>query len=126
MLSGRPVRLPIPTLMLLAVSVPAARAQVTTTPLRDGIFVVSGAGGNILVVPAPQGTLLVDAGVANSAGPGAALLRERGVPPVRLVLPPTGIRTTRMACASTAVKRRSSPRRRSARVGRTKVGCPAG
>jgi cyclase len=79
--------------MMLAVA-PAARAQkslddVVITPLKlaDGIWMLTGAGGNMMVCAGPDGALLVDA----EYGPLAARIRAvvdslSGGPPVRFVL----------------------------------------
>ena len=44
----------------------ATNAKITTQPLRNNISVLMGSGGNIAVLPGPQGKLLVDSGFANS------------------------------------------------------------
>ena len=44
----------------------AASAQIAVEKLRGGVSVLSGAGGNIAVLPGPDGKLLVDAGFAGA------------------------------------------------------------
>jgi glyoxylase-like metal-dependent hydrolase (beta-lactamase superfamily II) len=44
----------------------ATTGEVTVRPLRRGVSVLEGAGGNILVVPGPDGKLLIDSGLAPS------------------------------------------------------------
>jgi glyoxylase-like metal-dependent hydrolase (beta-lactamase superfamily II) len=44
----------------------AATSEVTVRPLRRGVSLLEGAGGNILVMPGPDGNLLIDAGLAPS------------------------------------------------------------
>jgi glyoxylase-like metal-dependent hydrolase (beta-lactamase superfamily II) len=41
-----------------------ARATLTTTPLGDKLWLISGAGGNVTVLQSPAGVLLVDGGAA--------------------------------------------------------------
>jgi glyoxylase-like metal-dependent hydrolase (beta-lactamase superfamily II) len=52
--------------MVLAARTAAATGKVTTHPLRGNISVIMGSGGNIAVLPGPQGKLLVDAGISTS------------------------------------------------------------
>jgi glyoxylase-like metal-dependent hydrolase (beta-lactamase superfamily II) len=44
----------------------AADAKITTQKLRGNISVLLGSGGNIAVLPGPQGKLLVDSGISSS------------------------------------------------------------
>lgn len=46
--------------------VDAATAKIRTQKLRGGISVLIGSGGNIAVLPGPEGKLLVDAGISTS------------------------------------------------------------
>jgi glyoxylase-like metal-dependent hydrolase (beta-lactamase superfamily II) len=52
--------------MLIQGRATAATAKITTQKLRDNLSVLMGSGGNIIVLPGPQGKLLVDAGVSTS------------------------------------------------------------
>ena len=42
----------------------AARARITTTSLKPGIWLLDGAGCNVLALRGPEGALLVDGGYA--------------------------------------------------------------
>lgn len=44
----------------------AAKAKITTQKLRGNVSVLMGSGGNIAVLPGPEGKLLVDAGISTS------------------------------------------------------------
>ncbi|WP_066681160.1 MBL fold metallo-hydrolase [Caulobacter sp. CCH9-E1] len=44
----------------------AAAADVTLTPLRGGVYLVEGSGGNMAAIGGPEGLLLVDDGIALS------------------------------------------------------------
>jgi glyoxylase-like metal-dependent hydrolase (beta-lactamase superfamily II) len=44
----------------------AAAAKITTQKLRGGVYALMGSGGNIAVLPGPQGKVLVDAGISTS------------------------------------------------------------
>jgi glyoxylase-like metal-dependent hydrolase (beta-lactamase superfamily II) len=44
----------------------AANAKITTQKLRNNISVLLGSGGNIAVLPGPQGKVLVDSGISTS------------------------------------------------------------
>ena len=44
----------------------AATAKIITQNLRGGVYVLMGSGGNIAVLPGPQGKVLVDAGMSTS------------------------------------------------------------
>lgn len=44
----------------------AATAKITTQKLRGGVYVLMGSGGNIAVLPGPQGKVLVDSGISTS------------------------------------------------------------
>ena len=52
--------------MLIQGRAAGATAKITTQTLRDKLTVLMGSGGNIIVLPGPQGKLLVDAGVSTS------------------------------------------------------------
>jgi glyoxylase-like metal-dependent hydrolase (beta-lactamase superfamily II) len=49
---------------VLAINEATAKAEVLTRPLRGGVSVLEGAGGNIGVLATPAGLLLVDAGIS--------------------------------------------------------------
>lgn len=55
----------------------AAGAEITVTQLRDGLHLVAGAGGNVVVLARPEGLLLVDSGASERAGELLALLGQR-------------------------------------------------
>src|SRR5882757_3803948 len=55
--------------MLVQGRAAAATAKITTQKLRDNLSVLMGSGGNIIVLPGPQGKVLVDAGVCTSQAP---------------------------------------------------------
>ena len=90
----RPVLLFVVMACLAMVAAPAARAQrsfdqVVITPLKlaDGVWMLTGAGGNLMVCAGPDGALLVDA----QYGPLAAKIRAAvdslsGGRPLRFVL----------------------------------------
>src|SRR3954462_218100 len=44
----------------------ASKSDITVQPLRGNISVLTGSGENIVVLPGPDGKLLVDAGIAVS------------------------------------------------------------
>jgi cyclase len=58
---------------------PAAAASpgLTVTELKDGLCVVTGAGGNVVVLAKPEGLLLVDSGSAERANDLLGLLNQR-------------------------------------------------
>lgn len=64
----------------------AAADPITVCKLRGGIAMLSGSGGNITVLTAPNGMLLVDAGIAVSKAKIEAALRSLGPGPVRYVI----------------------------------------
>ncbi|MFD4787270.1 MBL fold metallo-hydrolase [Streptomyces sp. NPDC058459] len=49
-----------------AINTAAARDPITVTPLRGGVYLLQGSGGNIGVLPGKGGALMVDAGVTVS------------------------------------------------------------
>ncbi|WP_377273814.1 MBL fold metallo-hydrolase [Peterkaempfera sp. SMS 1(5)a] len=49
----------------------AARGPITVTPLRGGVYLLQGSGGNIGVLPSKDGAFMVDAGIAAASGSGA-------------------------------------------------------
>ena len=63
--------------------VAAAGSGLTVTELGDGLSVVTGAGGNVVVLARPEGLLLVDSGSAERAADLLALLGRRfGTAPI--------------------------------------------
>ncbi|HEY6376549.1 MAG TPA: MBL fold metallo-hydrolase, partial [Edaphobacter sp.] len=52
--------------MILKARETAATAKITTQKLRGNVSVLLGSGGNIAVLPGPQGKLLVDSGMSTS------------------------------------------------------------
>ena len=57
---------PQPPAMVVQARAAAATAKITTQKLRGNISVLLGSGGNIAVLPGPQGKLLVDTGISTS------------------------------------------------------------
>ena len=55
-----------PPAMVLEARKNAATAKITTQKLRGNVNVLIGSGGNIAVLPGPQGKLLVDTGISTS------------------------------------------------------------
>ncbi|WP_433296408.1 MBL fold metallo-hydrolase [Pseudonocardia sp. CA-142604] len=53
----------------------AARGPITVTPLRGGVYMLQGSGGNIGVLPSKDGAFMVDVGIA--AASGSRLPRQR-------------------------------------------------
>jgi glyoxylase-like metal-dependent hydrolase (beta-lactamase superfamily II) len=63
-----PRRLPADDGVVGIIKNSAATGKITVQPLRGNISVLLGSGGNIAVLPGPDGKLLVDAGIAVSQG----------------------------------------------------------
>src|SRR5712671_3157271 len=62
---------------------PAASPGLNATELRDGLNVVTGAGGNVVVLAKPEGLLLVDSGSAERAADLVGLLGQKfGAAPI--------------------------------------------
>jgi glyoxylase-like metal-dependent hydrolase (beta-lactamase superfamily II) len=55
-----------PPAMVVQARADAAKAKITTQKLRGNVSVLIGSGGNIAVLPGPQGKLLVDTGISTS------------------------------------------------------------
>jgi cyclase len=69
--------------MLRFAPVAAASPGLSLTELADGVSVVTGAGGNVMVVAKPEGLLLVDSGSAERANDLLGLLGQRfGAAPI--------------------------------------------
>jgi glyoxylase-like metal-dependent hydrolase (beta-lactamase superfamily II) len=64
----------------------AARTDVAVTRIRDNVSQLAGSGGNITVLVAPQGLVMVDAGIALSREKLAARLRALSPAPVLQVI----------------------------------------
>jgi len=78
---------------------PAQNAQVRVEPVRGHIYLIAGAGGNIIASIGPDGILLVDSGLQQNAGKVLAALNQlnreianRGGLPVTSAVPPKPIR----------------------------------
>ena len=69
-----------------AINESAAQSEVTTTPLRGGVSLLVGSGGNIGVLSGPDGALMVDAGIAISKAKIGAALQSVGAIKVRYVV----------------------------------------
>ncbi|WP_084582879.1 MBL fold metallo-hydrolase [Sphingomonas azotifigens] len=61
----------------------AAASEITATPLRGGVVLLQGSGGNMVAMPGPDGLLMIDDGIALSKAKVEAKLHE---------IQPTGIR----------------------------------
>ena len=72
---------------LLGSAAAQATAPLTTTPLRDGLVAVGGAGGNITLLKTANAAVLVDSGAPEHAAALSALVRSQlaGVPLVTLL-----------------------------------------
>ncbi|MEN3327983.1 MAG: hypothetical protein V7638_2790 [Acidobacteriota bacterium] len=64
----------------------AAKADITVEKLRDNISVLFNSGGNIVVLTGPDGTLLVDAGIAVSRAKIQAALNQIGAGSVKFLV----------------------------------------
>lgn len=64
----------------------AAKAEITVEPLRGGISVLMGSGGNITVLSAKEGKLMVDAGIAVSQARVEAALDKLGPGKVKYLI----------------------------------------
>ncbi|WP_198161837.1 MBL fold metallo-hydrolase [Sphingomonas sp. TDK1] len=61
----------------------AASSDITTTPLRGGVVLLQGSGGNMVAMPGPDGLLMVDDGISLSKAKVEAKLHD---------IQPTGIK----------------------------------
>ena len=61
-------------------------AKLTIQPLRNNVSVVSGSGGNVLVLPGPDGKLVVDSGFATSENQMSAAFASISSQPLRLLI----------------------------------------
>lgn len=64
----------------------ATAADITLTPLRGGVYLVEGSGGNIAAIGGPDGLLLVDDGIALSKTKMRTALTRVGKGPLRYVI----------------------------------------
>ncbi len=64
----------------------AANNKITTTPLRRNVTVLSGAGGNIAVLAAKEGKLVVDSGYASCQPQLTAPLAALNADPIRILI----------------------------------------
>lgn len=64
----------------------AAAANVTLTPLRGGVYLVEGSGGNMAAIGGPEGLLLVDDGIALSKAKMRTALKRVGKGPLRYAI----------------------------------------
>ncbi|MCD0485904.1 MBL fold metallo-hydrolase [Streptacidiphilus sp. ASG 303] len=64
----------------------AVRDPITVTPLRGGVYMLQGSGGNIGVLPGRGGAVMVDAGVAVSRRKMESALRKLGASRVRYLV----------------------------------------
>jgi glyoxylase-like metal-dependent hydrolase (beta-lactamase superfamily II) len=63
-----------------------ATAKIDTRPLRNGVSVLIGSGGNILVLPGPDGKLAVDSGFATSEQQIAKVFSGLSAEPLRYLI----------------------------------------
>jgi glyoxylase-like metal-dependent hydrolase (beta-lactamase superfamily II) len=73
---------PAPNEIVAFIMAEAARATIHIHPLRGGLVALEGSGGNVAVLPGPEGMLLVDAGIGVSRTQVAAALASLGPLPV--------------------------------------------
>ncbi|MEU6406805.1 MBL fold metallo-hydrolase [Streptomyces sp. NPDC046985] len=64
----------------------AARNPITVTPLRGGVYLLQGSGGNIGVLPSKDGAFMVDAGVTVSRSKLEGALHKIGASRVRYLV----------------------------------------
>ena len=64
----------------------AAKAKITTQKLRGDVSVLLGSGGNIAVLPAQEGKLLVDAGISTSRPQITEALAAINADPIRILI----------------------------------------
>ncbi len=72
-----------------AALVPAAaqiRAEIRITKVRDHLFMLTGAGGNVVVLEFPEGVTMVDSGTAEASGRLLAAVRQLSSQPVRYII----------------------------------------
>ncbi|MFF3559483.1 MBL fold metallo-hydrolase [Streptomyces sp. NPDC002574] len=64
----------------------AARDPITVKPLRGGVYLLQGSGGNIGVLPSRDGAFMVDAGIAVSRQKMESALRKLGASRIRYLV----------------------------------------
>ncbi|GAA3063508.1 MBL fold metallo-hydrolase [Streptomyces glomeratus] len=64
----------------------AARDPITVTPLRGGVYLLQGSGGNIGVLPSKDGAFMVDAGIAVSRQKMESALNKLGATRIRYLV----------------------------------------
>ena len=64
----------------------ATAADITLTPLRGGVYLVEGSGGNMAAIGGPDGLLLIDDGIALSKTKMRTALTRVGKGPLRYVI----------------------------------------
>ncbi|GAA3885059.1 MBL fold metallo-hydrolase [Streptomyces sp. NPDC003631] len=64
----------------------AARDPITVTPLRGGVYMLQGSGGNIGVLPSRDGAFMVDAGIAVSRQKLESALQKLGASHIRYLV----------------------------------------
>jgi len=64
----------------------AAQASITATPLRGGVTLLQGSGGNIGVLPGKDGAFMVDAGIAVSRQKLETALKQLGASRIQYVV----------------------------------------
>ena len=95
--SRRPLRCALPFLLLAApaaaretpyakINAAAATSPVTLHPLRGGMVMLEGSGGNMIALSGPEGIFMVDDGIAVSQDKIGAELRRIGPGPLRYVV----------------------------------------
>ena len=62
------------------------QAKLTIQPLRSQVFLVSGSGGNVLVLPGADGKLVIDSGLATSKIQMSEALQSISVDPLRFLI----------------------------------------
>lgn len=64
----------------------AAASPVTVQPLRGGVILLQGSGGNMAAISGPEGILMVDDGIAVSKAKMEAQLKKIGPGPIKYVV----------------------------------------
>ena len=99
----------------------AATDEITVVKLRGNVYVLTGSGGNIAVLPGEDGKLLIDAGIAVSQKKIAAALQGISPDPVQQLVNTHWHFDTRTGMTGCTLRARRSP------LTRTRAsGCPCG
>ncbi|MEO6911150.1 MAG: MBL fold metallo-hydrolase [Edaphobacter sp.] len=72
--------------MVIQGRIDAATAKITTQKLRGNVSVLLGSGGNIAVLPGPEGKVLIDAGISTSRPQITAALAALSPDPVEVLI----------------------------------------